>query len=338
MTNKIFIEKVLDGRITNDIMRKALNWIGLSDAVKRNSKIFIKPNFTFPSFKRGVTTSPEYIEMLVRVLKENTDDITIGESDGGYNSWKAEAAFKGHNLEYISKKYNVKLVNLCKTEKTSIQVVKQNITYNVPFPRFLKEETNIFITMPVPKVHCMTGVSLSMKNQWGLIPDTMRMKYHHIFNEAILELNKVFSNYFVVADGTYILNTTGPMFGDPLKKDMIIASNNFGSFEAALCEIMSINIHDIPHLKFAQTKGFIPKKIEDIEFNKKVLEFKYQSNLVISNRSKITRKVFKSKCLTYVLYTSLFGRFIHEIYYLFSKNRKDINKSSEGESCENTTY
>lgn len=292
-----------------------LNKVGLFNIVQSGYKIAIKPNFTYPYYKEGVTTSPDVIEALVRLLREFTSDIIICESDGGYYSWKAEDAFRGHNIDKIAEKYGIKALNLSKLERTYLPVVANGKTYQISFPKMLKEEIDIFITMPVPKVHCMTGVSLAMKNQWGCIPDTMRLSFHHIFDEAILEINKNLPKTFVVADGMFFLDNTGPMYGNSLKKDLLIASNNIGSFEVVICEMMGVNIDKVSHLTFAKQKGFLPKKIEDIEINGQLDDSKYKSTLHRSLRNKIMYKCFKSEFLTYLLYTSHFGKTLHKLFY-----------------------
>ena len=44
----------------------------------------------------------------------------------------------------------------------------------VQLPNLLLEEIDCFISVPVLKVHVMTGVTLSIKNLWECHPDTMR--------------------------------------------------------------------------------------------------------------------------------------------------------------------
>jgi uncharacterized protein (DUF362 family) len=46
----------------------------------------------------------------------------------------------------------------------------------IALPKFLCESNIHTLTIPVPKVHCMTGISLSLKNQWGCLPDMMRLR------------------------------------------------------------------------------------------------------------------------------------------------------------------
>ena len=52
----------------------------------------------------------------------------------------------------------------------------------VQLPKFLLEEIDCFISVPVLKVHVMTEVTLSIKNLWGCYPDTMRCLHHQNFN------------------------------------------------------------------------------------------------------------------------------------------------------------
>ena len=42
-----------------------LNWEGI---VSSEAKVFLKPNLTYPIPKHGVTTSPEFIEAVVKAI------------------------------------------------------------------------------------------------------------------------------------------------------------------------------------------------------------------------------------------------------------------------------
>ena len=74
----------------------------LGEESSLNSSVFIKPNLTWISHLPGITTSTAFISALVEVLRDRTRDITIGESDGGYNSFKVADAFGGHGLDIWS--------------------------------------------------------------------------------------------------------------------------------------------------------------------------------------------------------------------------------------------
>jgi len=109
---KVYAEKIkLD--ISNVIYR-AMESIGLLGQIDSSFRLCIKPNFTYPYYKPGVTTSPDVIEETVKILKEYTRHIAIVETEGGYGAWRAEEAFKGHYIYEIGKKYDIEVVNLNK--------------------------------------------------------------------------------------------------------------------------------------------------------------------------------------------------------------------------------
>ena len=276
MKPKVFIKKFSPGNISTTI-EEALDWINIEKIIRKEDRVFIKPNFTYPIYKEGVTTSPLIIEGLIKLFSEFTSNIIVGESDGGYYAWKAEEAFKGHSLYEIAHRYGAKLVNLSniETEVTELKLSSKTII-NVPLPRLLLHEIDVFITVPVPKVHVMTNVSLGFKNQWGCIPDTMRLMYHYLFDEMIIALNKILNPKIVIFDGTYFLDRTGPMDGDPVPMNLIIASNDIGAGSLVCCEIMNIDPEKVKHLRLARKEGMLPYSLEEICLNIPTNNFKVQ--------------------------------------------------------------
>ena len=60
-----YISKVTD--LKEDIL-KSLEFINWKKYVKSDSNVFIKPNFTYPYYKEGVTTSPDLINDFLEIL------------------------------------------------------------------------------------------------------------------------------------------------------------------------------------------------------------------------------------------------------------------------------
>ena len=84
--------------------------------------MFIKPNLTFPVFRKGVMTNPECVEALVVALKDYTDHIIIGEADsGGYNRFSIDDVQQKIGLKDLEKKYGIRVVNLSRLPRRDIQ-------------------------------------------------------------------------------------------------------------------------------------------------------------------------------------------------------------------------
>ncbi len=92
-------------------LQKGLEFINWEKYVDKDSRVFMKPNFTFPYSKEGVTTSSQLLKNMLELLKSKADTVIVGESDGGNHSFRAEDPFQGHNIYQICQENRVKLVN-----------------------------------------------------------------------------------------------------------------------------------------------------------------------------------------------------------------------------------
>jgi uncharacterized protein (DUF362 family) len=281
-----------------------------------NQRVAVKPNLTYPHWKHGVTTSPAALERVVAELARRGNRVFVVESDGGYGAWLCEQAFEGHGIYDICRRHGAEAVNLTKSEWTHLDVGSGGRRIELPFPRMLLEEIDAFITMPVPKVHCMTGVSLGMKNQWGCVPDPLRLNFHYRFNEAILKINRSLPSPSVIADGTYFLDDNGPMEGQPVRRDLMIQADTIGEFERYTCAMMGVDPQGIRHLAHAIRDGFVPGDLDSLEFDRAQLSrLSYKAKLNRTPRNWMVLTFFHSKFLTRLIYTSTFGRILHHAFY-----------------------
>ena len=194
-------------------LRRSLDFIDWTDAVRSDSRVFIKPNFTYPYYKEGITTSPEVLRALCGILKDRCDQVIIGESDGGNRSYKADDAFKGHGVDEICRDIGVEQVNLSTLPARYVEETIQGKRVKVQVPNLLLDDIDCFVSLPVLKVHVMTTITLSMKNLWGCYPDTMRCLHHTDLARKLALLTKVINPRLVVVDGTYGLDGHGQCAG-----------------------------------------------------------------------------------------------------------------------------
>ena len=282
----------------------------------RGCRVAVKPNLTFPVHRPGVTTTPAVLRAVVERLVERSNQVFVVESDGGYGAWDCERALRGHGVHEMCAALGATAVNLSAAPRASLAVPRRGGHVTIPFPRMLLDSIDAFISVPVPKVHCMTGVSLAMKNQWGLIPDPMRLEHHHAFDEVVLEINRRLPGATAVVDGTYFLDENGPMDGRPLRKDLVIAAGSIGECDRYLCALMGVDPMDVPHLRHAIGAGFVPARLDEVGFDAEQLRrLSYRAVLNRTPRQTLVRTFFHSRRLTRLMYTSAFGRGLHKVYY-----------------------
>jgi len=283
----------------------------------RGRRVAVKPNLTFPTHRPGVTTSPDVLRAVVARLVERSNQVFVVESDGGYGAWDCERALRGHGVHEICAALGATVVNLSAAPRTSLAVRGRKGVLTIPFPRMLLDSIDAFVSLPVPKVHCMTGVSLAMKNQWGLIPDPMRLEHHHVFDEVVLEVNRRLPSATAIVDGTFFLDENGPMEGRPLRKDLLIAADSIGECDRYLCALMGVDPMRVPHLRHAIAAGFVPARLDEVRFDAEQLRrLSYRAVLRRTPRQALVRAFFRSRRLTRLMYTSWFGRGLHKAFYL----------------------
>lgn len=323
MKSKVWLNRIHES--VEEDLAKALEWLHWSEIIPSNARVAIKPNFTYPFYKPGVTTNPAVLEAVVSLIRTRTDKITIVESDGGSYAWPAQEAFAGHHVDQICARYGARAVNLTEYPREWAETEIFGRQIKLEMSRLLLHETDVFITMPVPKVHVMTRVSLGFKNQWGCLPDVKRLRNHHDFAYKVLAINKLLNPQMVIFDGTYFLNRTGPMEGDPVKMNLLIASDDAGAGSLACCELMQINPKSIAHLRLAIKEGMMPNSLEQVDLNTPLQPFIGQK-FYLQRRliHWLTLGVFKSRVGTMLAYDSMFAKPLHDILYFFRGRPKDF--------------
>jgi uncharacterized protein (DUF362 family) len=100
---RVFITRVTAA--LEEHLQQALSHLEWEKLVPSGARVFFKPNLTYPSPKLGVTTTPEFIEAVVRVFAQRSTHLIVGDSDGGYGGWPAEISFASHRLPDICIRY-----------------------------------------------------------------------------------------------------------------------------------------------------------------------------------------------------------------------------------------
>jgi uncharacterized protein (DUF362 family) len=177
----------------------------------------------------------------------------------------------------------------------------------------------MLITVPVPKVHLNTVVSLSVKNQWGLIQNPSdRLRLHPDFAEIIYGISKALPPIISVVDGKYGLTRSGPMEGDPIELNWVIMSDDLFWADFLCCRLMGINPVSIGYLRrIFQTEGI--SDLSSVRLSRDPTEF------VVSPPFYLKRKwtdypgliAFNSKFIAYLAYRSPLAGLLHRLLYLF---------------------
>lgn len=296
MTNDYYasISKITD--LKKDISN-SLEFIHWRDHISDDSTVFIKPNFTYPYYKEGITTNPLVIRNLLELLKDHAARVIVGESNGGNHSFTADQSLKGHGMPEICKETGAELVNLSTLPSRYIEETIQGKRVKVQVPDLLVDEIDCFISVPVLKVHVMTIVTLSMKNLWGCYPDTMRCLHHKYLSRKLTLLTKVLKPKIVLIDATYALNGHGPMYGEAVKADLLITANNPVVADTFGAAIMGIPVSQVEHIILAEKEGLGTTNLDTVQFNDEWKKYQMQFQINKSLIDYLSTILFNSECM-----------------------------------------
>lgn len=314
-----YISKIED--LKEDI-KKSLEFIKWKNEVKKDSTVFIKPNFTYPYYKEGITTSPELIKYLLEILKDRADNVILGESNGGNHSFTANDSFEGHQMPEICRDVGVELVNLSNLPSRFLEEEIVGKKVKVQLPELLLDDVDCFISLPVLKVHVMTNVTLSMKNLWGCYPDTMRCLHHKNLSEKLTLITKALNPKIVVMDGIYALDGHGPMYGVAKELNLLLSSNNPVAIDSLGARIMGIPVNDVEHIQIAEMEGLGSTDIDKLILNDNWQKYQFNFSVNKTLIDTLSTLLFKSETMAKIVMDSPLTPLIYKTASILRNNNE----------------
>jgi uncharacterized protein (DUF362 family) len=221
----------------------------------------LKPNYVVSrTADGGATTHPEILEGIIVYLNQHgIDDITIME--GAWVGDSTKRAFKVCGAQDLQNRYGVKLIDL-----------KSDPVKNIEGIDICKSalECGYLINLPVLKGHCQTRMTCALKNMKGCIPDSEKRAFHAqgLF-EPIGHLGALIKPDLTVVDGI-CGDLSFEEGGNPVQMDRLIAGYDSVTIDSYVCQLMGLDISDVPYIEIAEQYGAGSSKIADdtvIELN-----------------------------------------------------------------------
>ncbi len=119
---------------------------------------------------------------------------------------------------------------------------------------------DVVISMPKIKTHHWAGVTLSLKNLFGVVPGSVygwpkNILHWQGIDNSIVELASTVPIHYVIADGVEAMEGNGPLHGRQKDLGCLVFSDNPVAADATCCRLMSIPLAKICHLLKASSLG-----------------------------------------------------------------------------------
>jgi uncharacterized protein (DUF362 family) len=253
---------VVKGERGHEPVFKALDLINYKSALAGWDKVLIKVNFiTDKMWDTGATTDPIVVEAIIQKLKELPVKVYVVESDATMTN--ADRAFEKTGMKDMCERNGIECLNLRYVkDKVELAIPDGEALKSISVPRIVTESA--VISAAKLKTHANTGVTLGMKNMFGLLPEKFKGKYHlKGISKVVVDINTVLKPALTVIDGFVGMEGSGPIDGTPVQMNLIIAGTDTVATDATACRVMGIDPHEIKHVRRAYEKGL--GKIDDVQ-------------------------------------------------------------------------
>jgi uncharacterized protein (DUF362 family) len=230
--------------------------IGVTEAVIKGKRVLLKPNLVEPH--RGsnhINTHPYLVRAAFEAMsKLGAKSVFVAEGPGHRRDFYLVLEESGYADALL--RHGIQCVDL---NASRIGAVKNAGNQSMVGAFIMPQEAlqaDIIISLAKMKTHHWAGVTLSMKNMFGLMPGAFYGWPKNVLHlagihESILDINATIQPDLAIVDGIVGMEGDGPIMGSPKKANVVVIGRNCPAVDATCARIMGINPLKIPYLKKA---------------------------------------------------------------------------------------
>ena len=252
---------------------------GFKNYINKGERVLLKTNLLNASEpEKAVVTHPALISAVAKSVLDIGGIPYIGDSpSGSFTKRRLRKVYEKSGLIKLSKELGIELNYDTSYEKIDFPNGKR--LQKIPVCNFfLKADKTI--AMPKIKTHSLMMMTLATKIMFGVVPGLNKVKYHSMFirqkafSEMLLDVFCVAEPNLIIMDGIVGMQGDGPMGGEPVELEVILASENSVALDLAVCKILGIEPVGIPTLKEAKIRNMWPAEINYPLLSPKDVEYK----------------------------------------------------------------
>src|SRR4029077_16767510 len=132
---------------------------------------------------------------------------------------------------------------------------KQTSLPRLALPSTLRR-ADLIVSLPKLKTHHWAGVTLSMKNLFGVMPGIYygwpkNVLHHAGISRSILDITAAVRPHLAIVDGISGMESDGPIMGTPKNAGVLVMGTNLPAVDATCTRLMRINPWRIEYLAAA---------------------------------------------------------------------------------------
>ncbi len=258
--------------IQDMLMETFDNLGGFHTVVGRPNSVIIKPNLVeVPYHTTGgsVLTDPRILVALINILKDHgIADIIVAEGKSvnlKHMHSGAIDAFNKSGLGDAIRKAGARLLGWDEEPFIEVDLPDGEVLSSVRVPKSILD-TDYFINVPKLKTHCQTEVTLAIKSMQGVFGvDDKILLHNEAFPWKMLDMLKAAMPDLNIVDGIICGEGYGPIYTEPIKMNVIVASQDVVATDVVCGKIMKIEPIEVPITRLAMVQGIGEGDLSKIE-------------------------------------------------------------------------
>ena len=247
-------------------------WDGLKlfDLDVTGKSVLLKPNLVDYIPEAEINTHPLLIAAAAECFRRlGAKSVTAGEGPGHQRD--TQLVVQGTGLEQYLKEQRIPFVDLNRDEVSKVRLrADYSRLKHLWLPRTVLE-ADFIVSMPKVKTHHWSGVTLSMKNMFGVVPGVKygwpkNLLHWHGIQQSIVDLVATVPIHFVISDAILCMEGNGPLAGTARPLDRVVLSDDPVAADATCARLMGLLPERVPHI--AETAEFLgnlsPDRIEQL--------------------------------------------------------------------------
>lgn len=240
--------------------------IGLTDILSRGIKLFyprlegkrvvLKPNLVEFDPDGVINTHPGLVAAAIEAFKSlGAKEVVVAEGPGHRRD--NEYLLRASGLYDVIKEHGVRYIDL---NTDDVRATKLRSRFTTLDQLYLPEtlfNADLLVSMPKLKTHHWAGVTLSLKNMFGVVPGAVygwpKNALHWAgIHGSIVDINSSLPlPQFAIVDGIVGMEGNGPLQGQAKKSGVLVFGDDLVAVDATAARLMTIEPRKIKYLEMA---------------------------------------------------------------------------------------
>ena len=239
--------------------RELAEGLRLFDLDLRGKTVLLKPNLVESIPGAEVNTNPRLVGAAADAfLALGAKSVVVAEGPGHQRD--TQLVLEETGLAAQLKERRVRFVDLNRDEIVRMPLATHFTGLDCLWLPRTVLAADLVVSMPKVKTHHWAGVTLSMKNLFGVVPGIAygwpkNVLHWKGIDRSILDINAVVPLHFVIADGIVGMEGNGPLHGAPRTLGRIVLADDPVAADFTCARLMGLNPLRVAHL--AQAAEFL---------------------------------------------------------------------------------